>query len=84
MCNRCLNNDNERFIVKRHLFMSTAVPLFYSCKCSPCLDQDWALWYIEHIKAGDMCNRCFWIKEFALFLWDFRCCTGFPDFDTWQ
>ncbi|CAN6918041.1 unnamed protein product [Brassica oleracea] len=58
-----LNNDNERFIAKRNLFMSTVVPLFYSCPCSPCLDQDWVLWYIECGKAGDMCNRCFWIKE---------------------
>ncbi|CAN6871960.1 unnamed protein product [Brassica oleracea] len=52
-----LNNDNERFIAKRNLFMSTVVPLFYSCPCSPCLDQDWVLWYIECGKAGDMCNR---------------------------
>ncbi|KAL0690071.1 hypothetical protein Bca4012_089749 [Brassica carinata] len=79
-----LNNDNERFIARRNLFMSTVVPLFYSFPCSPCLDQDLVLWYIECGKAGDMCNRCFWIKEVALFLRDFRCCTGFPDFDTWQ
>ncbi|WZZ71555.1 hypothetical protein YC2023_082925 [Brassica napus] len=79
-----LNNDNERFIAKRNLFMSTVVSLFYSCPRSPCLDQDWVLWYIECGKAGDMCNRCFWIKEVALFLRNFRCCTGFPDFDTWQ
>ncbi|CAN6891389.1 unnamed protein product [Brassica oleracea] len=35
-----INNDNERFIAKRHLFMSTVVPLFYSCKCLPCLGWD--------------------------------------------
>ncbi|CAN6924657.1 unnamed protein product [Brassica oleracea] len=58
-----LNNDNERFIARRNLFMSTVVPLFYSFPCSPCLDQDLVLWYIECGKAGDMCNRCFWIKE---------------------
>ncbi|KAF3579595.1 hypothetical protein DY000_02029116 [Brassica cretica] len=78
------NRESDRFITKRHLFMSTVVPLFYSCKCSPCLDRDWGLWYIEHNKAGDMCNRCFWIKEVALFLRDFRCSTDFPDFDRWQ
>ncbi|CDY19884.1 BnaC09g31500D [Brassica napus] len=61
------NNENDQFITKRHLFMSTVVPLFYSCQCSPCLDRDWVLWYIEHNKAGDMCNCCFWIKEVALF-----------------
>ncbi|CAF2054876.1 unnamed protein product [Brassica napus] len=40
------NCERDRFITKRHLFMSTVVPLFYSCQCSPCLDWDWALWYI--------------------------------------
>ncbi|KAF2604423.1 hypothetical protein F2Q70_00024873 [Brassica cretica] len=79
-----VNRENDRFITKRHLFMSTVIPLFYSCQCSPCLDRDSVLWYIEHSKVGDMCNRCFWIKEVALFLRDFRCSTGFPDFDTWQ
>ncbi|KAF3550422.1 hypothetical protein DY000_02010230 [Brassica cretica] len=54
-----VNRENNRFITKRHLFMSTVVPLFYSCQCSPCLDRDWVLWYIEHSKTGDMCNRCF-------------------------
>ncbi|KAF2574011.1 hypothetical protein F2Q70_00005045 [Brassica cretica] len=61
------NNENDQFITKRHLFMSTVVPLCYSCQCSPCLDRDWVLWYIEHSKAGDMCKCCFWIKEVALF-----------------
>ncbi|CAN6906945.1 unnamed protein product [Brassica oleracea] len=63
-----VNRESDRFITKRHLFTSTVVPLFYSCKCSPCLELDWALWYIEHSKATDMVH----------------CTTGFPAFDTWQ
>ncbi|KAF3487058.1 hypothetical protein F2Q69_00052883 [Brassica cretica] len=30
--------------------------------------EDWVLWHIEHNKAEDMYNRCFWTKEVALFI----------------
>ncbi|KAF2606615.1 hypothetical protein F2Q68_00044193 [Brassica cretica] len=50
------NVINDDFLTKKHVFMSTVVPLFYSCSCTPCLDQDWVIWYIELNKAEDMCN----------------------------
>ncbi|KAL0846826.1 hypothetical protein Bca101_020072 [Brassica carinata] len=77
-------DHNEDFLTKRHVFISTIVPIFYSFPCSPILDRDWVLYHIEDSKAEDMCNRCFWIKEVALFLRDFKASTGHPDFDTWQ
>ncbi|KAG2314366.1 hypothetical protein Bca52824_017488 [Brassica carinata] len=52
-------DHNEDFDIKRHVFVSTMVPTFYSCPCSPILDWDWALYHIENSKAKDMCNRCF-------------------------
>ncbi|KAL0847076.1 hypothetical protein Bca101_020322 [Brassica carinata] len=76
-------DHNEDFLTKRHIFISTIVPMFYSCPCSPILDRDWVLYHIEDRWAEDMCNR-FWIKEVALFLRDFKASTGHPDFDTWQ
>ncbi|KAF3511778.1 hypothetical protein F2Q69_00006365 [Brassica cretica] len=77
-------DHNDVFLMKRHMFISTVVPLFYSFPCSPILQHDWVLWHIEHSKAEDMCNRCFWTKEVALFLREIHPCTSFPDFDTWR
>ncbi|KAL0715711.1 hypothetical protein Bca4012_065033 [Brassica carinata] len=45
---------------------------------------DWALYHIENSKAKDMCNRCFWIKEVALFLRDFKPSIGHQNFEYWQ
>ena len=77
-------DHNDAFLTKRHVFVSTVVPLFYSCPCSPIFQNDWVIWHIEHIKGEDMCTRCFWTKDVALFLLEFQPCTSFPDFDTWQ
>ncbi|KAL0722869.1 hypothetical protein Bca4012_037468 [Brassica carinata] len=76
-------DHNEDFLTKRHVFISTIVPMFYNCPCSPILDRNWVLYHIEDSKAEDMCIRCFWIKEVALFLRDFNASIGHPDFDTW-
>ena len=75
---------NEGFLTKKFIFMSTDRPLFYNCPCVPTLNFDWDLWHMEFAKTEDMCNRCFWIKEVALFLRDFKASTGHPNFDTWQ
>ncbi|KAJ4882190.1 putative F-box protein [Raphanus sativus] len=77
-------DHREDFGIKRHVFESTMLPTFYSCPCTPVLDWAWALYHIENSKAEDMCNRCFWIKEVALFLRDFKPSTGHPDFAYWQ
>ncbi|KAG5393624.1 hypothetical protein IGI04_023587 [Brassica rapa subsp. trilocularis] len=45
------------FHIRRHVFISTVAPTFFSCPCSPLLDGHWALWDIDNRKAEDMCNR---------------------------
>ncbi|CAN6885299.1 unnamed protein product, partial [Brassica oleracea] len=77
-------DHNDYFHIRRHVFISTVAPIFYSCPCSPLLEGHWALWDIDNRKAEDMCNRCFWIKEVGLFLRDFKASTGHPNFETWN
>ena len=77
-------DHNDYFHIRRHVFISTVAPIFYSCPCSPLLEGHWALWDIDNRKAEDMCNRCFWIKEVGLFLRDFKASTGHPNFETWR
>ncbi|CAF2218325.1 unnamed protein product [Brassica napus] len=56
-------SHNIAFFTKRDEFISSDIPLFYSCECTPCLHSDWYLWDIERTKGENMCNRCFWIRE---------------------
>ncbi|KAF3503260.1 hypothetical protein F2Q69_00041274 [Brassica cretica] len=44
-------SHNIAFVTKRDEFISSVIPLFYSCECTPCLDRDWYLWHIENSKA---------------------------------
>ncbi|CDY25247.1 BnaA02g22090D [Brassica napus] len=43
-------SHNIAFVTKRDEFISSVIPLFYSCECTPCLDRDWYLWHIENSK----------------------------------
>ncbi|KAF8093926.1 hypothetical protein N665_0374s0018 [Sinapis alba] len=76
-------SDNVAFVTKRDEFISSVIPLFYNCQCTPCLDRDWYLWHIMNSKGKNMCNRCFWIKEVGLFYRDFEPVIGFPDSRLW-
>ncbi|KAL0706308.1 hypothetical protein Bca4012_072734 [Brassica carinata] len=72
-------DHNDYLHIRRHVFISTVAPIFYSCPSSPLLEGHWALWDIDNRKAEDMCNRCFWIKEVGLFLRDFKASSGHPN-----
>ncbi|KAJ4881832.1 putative F-box protein [Raphanus sativus] len=76
-------SDNVAFVKKRDEFISSVIPLFYSCQCTPCSYIDSYLWYIENSKGKNMCNRCFWIREVSLFYRDFEPLIVFPDSRLW-
>nr|VDD03002.1 unnamed protein product [Brassica rapa] len=44
-------SHNIAFFTRRDEFISSDIPLFYSCECTPCLHSDWYLWDIERTKA---------------------------------
>nr|VDC93757.1 unnamed protein product [Brassica oleracea] len=62
---------------ERAVYTHTITQAIFLCdgQCQ-CATHVWrqclCLWHLDMTKDDNMCERCFWIKEFGLFLRDFE------------
>ncbi|CAN6990155.1 unnamed protein product [Brassica rapa subsp. trilocularis] len=75
---------SDEFHQSRALFISKFVPSFYRCQCATHVwRQCLCLWHLDTTKDDNMCERCFWIKEFGLFFRDFKPISVIRDTRKW-
>lgn len=52
------------FIDKRSVFEEEVLCDVYTCECTPC--EVGKFWY-DNFKGPNMCDKCFWLREFGIF-----------------